>query len=344
MDDIAMLIQEKANGRKLALRWKSRGFENLLEVYGIKADIYVSSSPERFKEENTRPIEFLSGKSKEYYLVIPEWRQNPADVKRYEEMGFRNIEDVLWINHTPTDKEQENFIYGNSCINKSEGKVLFSGFGAEVKIGKNVKLPPNGICVGTGCVLEIGDNTNISSSTLTISKNNILKIGMNVWGGAERIFLNYDSRLEIGDNCTFGSGRIRTGRNQEIRIGKDCMFSWDTTLLAHDGHMIFDLDKESCVNNTDGECRSSIILGEHVWVGGETAILPNTKIGNGSICAYRSLVKGNYPNNCIIGGSIATVIKNNIAWSRDNICLDERDLKKLPVQYRCRSDLSRKGQ
>ena len=183
MENIAMLIQKKANGRKLALRWKSREFENMLEVYGIKADIYVSSSPERFKEENTWPTESLSGKSKGYYLVIPELRQNPADIKRYEEMGFKNIEDVLWINHMPTDKEQENFIYGNSCTNKSEGKVLFSGFGAEVRIGKNVKLPPKGICIGTECVLEIGDNTDISSSTLTMSKNNVLKIGMNVWGG-----------------------------------------------------------------------------------------------------------------------------------------------------------------
>ena len=120
--------------------------------------------------------------------------------------------------------------------------------------------------------------------------------------------------------------------NQEIIIGKDCMFSWDVVILAHDGHLIWTIDGKS-INNTSGERNKSIILGDHIWIGGETAILPNTKIGDGVICGYRSLVKGNYPNNCIVCGAPAKIIKKNIAWSRQNVSFDEKgDFNKIKIR------------
>ncbi|MCM1144079.1 MAG: hypothetical protein NC318_09575 [Blautia sp.] len=112
------------------------------------------------------------------------------------------------------------------------------------------------------------------------------------------------------------------------------MFSWDIALLAHDGHMIYDLDTGACTNNTAGERKDSIVIGDHVWVGGEAAILPHSFIGTGSICAYRAVIKGTFPNNCIIGGIPARILKKNVAWMRDNICLDENMIYRLPEEYR----------
>lgn len=57
------------------------------------------------------------------------------------------------------------------------------------------------------------------------------------------------------------------------------MFSWRISLLAHDGHLIFDVNNKKCINNTTGECKKSICIGNHVWVGGETDILAGTNIG-----------------------------------------------------------------
>ena len=145
-------------------------------------------------------------------------------------------------------------------------------------------------------------------SSYILETNSSLIIGENVKINGLNIFINSYSSVCIGDFTIMQTGKLRTGRNQEIIIGKDCMFSWDVVILAHDGHLIWTIDGKS-INNTSGERTKSIILGNHMWIGGETAILPNTKIGDGVICGYRSLVKGNYPNNCIVCGAPAKIIK-----------------------------------
>ena len=147
-----------------------------------------------------------------------------------------------------------------------------------------------------------------------------------------------DGKLDIGERSTFGGVHIRCHRNHSISIGADCMFSWDTVLLAYDGHLIFDLDTGTCINNTTGERKKGIVIGDHVWVGGEVAILTNSCVGTGSICGYRALITGTFPNNCIIGGTPAKILKKNVAWTREDICLDDERLYRLPEEYRRRTE------
>jgi len=112
------------------------------------------------------------------------------------------------------------------------------------------------------------------------------------------------------------------------------MFSWDVVTLAHDGHLIYDLNQEHFINNTNGEQRTSIQIGNHVWVGGETVFMPNTKIGDGSICGYRSMAKGEYPNNCILVGTPARVVRKDIAWVRNNFAGSDDEIELLDIAYR----------
>ncbi len=148
------------------------------------------------------------------------------------------------------------------------------------------------------------------------------------------IFINTDSVVEIGKGTTMQTGKLKTGRNQIVKIGEDCMFSWDIVFCPHDGHLIWDVNTGECINNTLGMKRESVVIGDHVWVGGETVFLSNTKIESGSICGYRSLVKGKIPNNCVVAGSPAKVIKKNVAWSRENISLNQDDYYKIKQEYR----------
>lgn len=85
--------------------------------------------------------------------------------------------------------------------------------------------------------------------------------------------------------------------------------------------------------------KDSIMVGDHVWVGGEVVILPNSHIGKGSICGYRAVIKGTFPNNCMIGGIPGRILKKDVAWMRENICLDENMIYKLPQEYRERTEL-----
>lgn len=337
-DIILKLLKLKMAGRKLALRWKDFYMEQLLATVDLKADIYVSDAEDRIDNISTFPSEYLSGKQDKYYLLIPSLPQSKADILRYRAMGFEETEDVLWINHLPVAYKEKD-PYGNIISSESDVNILFKGYGADVSIGKNVHYPAKStLLVYSDNIIRIENNVNMSGCKIDMLNGAELHIGTNVHLGGARIFLNIDGKLTIGDFCTFGDGRIRSGRNQSIIIGNDCMFSWDITLLAHDGHLIFDLNTGTCTNNTRGVRNESIIIGNHVWVGGETAVLPNTYIADGSICGYRSLVKGKFPNNCVIAGSPAKVIKKNIAWRRENACLSDEALYSLPEEYRKKTE------
>jgi acetyltransferase-like isoleucine patch superfamily enzyme len=54
----------------------------------------------------------------------------------------------------------------------------------------------------------------------------------------------------------------------------------------------------------------SIIVGKNCWIGNNTTILKNSKIGDNSIVAVGAVVSGVFPENVIIGGVPAKIIKN----------------------------------
>jgi virginiamycin A acetyltransferase len=55
--------------------------------------------------------------------------------------------------------------------------------------------------------------------------------------------------------------------------------------------------------------RGDIIIGNDVWVGYESVIMPGVNIGDGAIIASNSVVTKNFPSYSVIGGNPAKLIK-----------------------------------
>lgn len=70
--------------------------------------------------------------------------------------------------------------------------------------------------------------------------------------------------------------------------------------------------------------KNLLVIGEHVWIGKNAFVMHGTNIGDGSIVGAMSVVKGRYPNNCVVGGNPAAIAKRDAAWSRD-MCTDSVD-------------------
>jgi len=89
-----------------------------------------------------------------------------------------------------------------------------------------------------------------------------------------------------------------------ITIGDDCFITACCQFITHDGGTLI-LRKEV----PDLEITAPISIGNDVYVGLNTTILPGTIIGNRCIVGACSLVKGEFPDNSVIAGVPAKVIK-----------------------------------
>lgn len=90
-----------------------------------------------------------------------------------------------------------------------------------------------------------------------------------------------------------------------ITIGDDCFITANCQFVTHDGGTLI-LRKEV----HDLEITAPITIGNDVYIGINTTILPGTKIGNRCIIGACSLVRGEFPDNSVIAGVPARVIKS----------------------------------
>lgn len=223
---------------------------------------------------------------------------------------------------------------GNKIIGKIEGcEVLFSGTNSVLKIGDNFCAGHMQISIGSDCDIEVGNNVTVSGSSWNFYNNAACSIGDNCrfrHGG----FINIApfAKIIIGQGFTAEHELIMIALPYtEIRFGEDCMLSRRVSIQSNDGHDIFDVRTGQNINATADLSKSKkIIIGNHVWIGQDVSVLYNTEIGDGSIVGAKSLVKNKFPNNCLIGGNPAKLIKTDVAWSRG--CGDT-DIKVIDERY-----------
>lgn len=339
---IVHMIKENYKGRKIVFRGKNAALEERLKSEGFAVAFYVSSRKDAVNNIDTFHISILGQKSSKYYVVVPMLKYCERERDLFKKYEYNEIEDVLWIMHKPINVMEyyENYVGGEKYANLIEQymseniNIELHGVGNTIDIGKNVQWNKNNkIILGNDCFLKIGSNVKMGDSSIVICNGAKLVIEDNCKLHNNAISLNIDSEVRIGEGTTFGqNARIRPGRNRRIVIGNDCMFSWDTVVLGHDGHLIYDIFKQHYINNTNGAIQTSIVIGNHVWIGGEVALLPGTHIGDGCIVGYRSLVKSNFQNNCVIAGSPAKMVKRDVTWRREQILTDD-DISNLEVKY-----------
>lgn len=134
----------------------------------------------------------------------------------------------------------------------------------------------------------------------------------------------YDqSSVVIGDRTTCNSANL-VAASSSIVIGKDCMLSHNIVLQSCDQHGIIDLKSMEIVNK-----KRDIIIDDHVWLGKGCFICPGSTIGVGSIVAAMSVVTKSVAPFTLVAGSPATIVKNDVSWSRQLEEIDDRSMALL---------------
>jgi acetyltransferase-like isoleucine patch superfamily enzyme len=97
----------------------------------------------------------------------------------------------------------------------------------------------------------------------------------------------------------------------DVEIGKDTLIAGFVTILDSN-HNYESNDKPV---REQGGMKAAISIGEDVWIGASSVILPGVKIGNHSIIGANSTVTEDIPDWSIAVGSPARVIKDRRAKS-----------------------------
>ena len=343
---LARSVYENHGGRKVVTWGENKEFNRILKKYfDIDVPYWVAKNKALVNGTTIHDFEEISGKSREYYIVIPTTPWNQSDLDLFSKYGYTEIRDFIYRYHKPIVIETGDFTskkYFDAYGNKISGKVTdfcklqLQGFGNEISIGKNnkaatpISIPMSGCAkveignecsFGRNCVIVFAGNLHSSVSKVTIHDNCVLGYDIEF-----RVFANIidknSSEILINKNTTLGRGcEFSANTGNKIIIGEDCMFSYDVLLQAGDGHAIFDVTSSSRINGKNSH-KTNLVLGDHVWVGRKSTILNNSNIGNGSIIGAGAVVKGYFPNNCVLAGNPARKVKENIAWSRNSAAID----------------------
>ncbi len=157
-----------------------------------------------------------------------------------------------------------------------------------------------------GRFLRLGNQVAVSA----LSKNGIL-FGNNVSIGAfSRIIVstslnNPGDRIIIGDNVGIGEFAY-LGGGGGLEIGDECIVG--QYFSCHpENHNCDDL---TISIRHQGVTRKGIRIGSNCWIGSKVTVLDGVQIGSGCVIAAGSVVTKSFPENSIIGGVPAKILKH----------------------------------
>lgn len=175
-------------------------------------------------------------------------------------------------------------------------KVVFRAKGCTLEIAEGVRLQNCVVlfdCDGGRCVIGPGSQF---KGTIRVG------LGCSVILG---------SGLTVTNNCY-----ISTAERTSVRVGDDCMFASNNEIRADDAHPIYDMATGKRLNPS-----RSIEIGDHVWLAAEAVLLSGSRVGDGSVVGFRSLLKSHVPPNSVAAGSPARVLREGVLWKRSHLTL-----------------------
>jgi len=339
---LASVVAKNYNGRKIVTWIRSSNFERILKQYfGLEVAFGLSMRSEAINGKDVHNFNEIIGNSDEFYLVSLDRDYSDDIYQKLSLFGYKEFNDFVFLRHKPIiieNRDLNTAPYFDEYGNTIEGygiipKIVITGWNNHFTFGKNIvgidkfsyEFSSNfELSIGSGCVFT--KETKFQSLGNGMNKITI-KNNCHFQGSQFRMFGHDElSQVFIDDNSTFeDNAEFHANLGKKIFIGKDCMFSYNVELWAGDGHAIFDIITGKNINSDYNNLPSQknyIIIGNHVWVCKSAFILTGTQIGDGSIVGARSVIKGNFPNNCSIAGNPAKIVKKDICWNRNGDSLD----------------------
>ena len=194
--------------------------------------------------------------------------------------------------------------YGLMMIRGRLFAVGYTLIHRSVFIGKRVKvLEKKHLSIGEKA--KIHDNVYIDALSVegvSIGKNSIL--GRNTRIECTGSIRSIGKGLIIGDRTTFGSDCF-FGAAGGIEIGDDVV-AGQYIRFHSENHTYDDLTK---LIKDQGVTHKGIIIRNNCWIGAGAVFLDGAELGEGCVVAANAVVTKAFPENSVIGGVPAKIIK-----------------------------------
>lgn len=159
---------------------------------------------------------------------------------------------------------------------------------------------------GKNLILEEGVHINALSEIGIIAGNNvtIAKYAILTCTG---VIANKGTGIRIGNNSAVGAQSFLGGQGG-ITIGNDVIMGPHVKIFS-ENHKY---NHPDIVIRKQGESRKGVVIGDNCWVGAGVTILAGVTISNGCIVAAGSVVTKSIPENSMVAGIPAKVIKSRV--------------------------------
>lgn len=168
----------------------------------------------------------------------------------------------------------------------------------QVTLGNKTRLV--GLVIISTCresEIKIGAGSKLSTSPVNYH--------LSTFGAMKLVTSRPGARIKIGSNTRIHASCIHACNL--ISIGNRCLIAANCQIFDCSGHDLSFNDIQNRIN-TKGIAKP-VIIGDDVWIGTGSIIMPGVTIGAGSVIAAGSVVTKDVPSMCIAGGNPARVIR-----------------------------------
>lgn len=176
------------------------------------------------------------------------------------------------------------------------GKKVFVGANTRIYNSRNIQFG-HSVTIDRHCIID-----GFSSDKIVLG--HCARIGAFSTLTSTSHFSKYGKGLKMGNNSAVGDF-THFGAAGGIEIGNDVIMG--SYISFHSENHNF-LDSSKLIRE-QGVTSKGIKVGNNVWVGAKATFLDGCIVGDNSVVAAGAVVNGIYPDNSIIGGVPAKVIK-----------------------------------
>ena len=113
-------------------------------------------------------------------------------------------------------------------------------------------------------------------------------------------------KIQIGSDC--GISGVSFCAMQEITVGDRVQIGANTKILDNDQHSIDPVERYNDIRKNVS--RRPVRIGDDCFIGANVIILKGTTLGKNCVVGAGSVVHGEFPDNVVIAGNPAKIIKH----------------------------------